>query len=36
LSRRVVALVKAAEASGKGSPGLTVEQIRPSNSMIDV
>jgi 2-dehydropantoate 2-reductase len=36
LSRRVVALVKAAEASGKGSPGLTVEQIRPSNSMLDV
>jgi len=36
LSRRVVALVKAAEASGKGSPGLTVEQIRPSNSMLDL
>jgi 2-dehydropantoate 2-reductase len=36
LSRRVVALVKAAEASGKGSPGLTVEQIRSPNSMIDV
>jgi 2-dehydropantoate 2-reductase len=28
LSRRVVALVKAAEAAGKGSPGLTPEQIR--------
>jgi 2-dehydropantoate 2-reductase len=36
LSRRVVALVKAAEASGKGSPGLSVEQIRPSNSTTDV
>jgi 2-dehydropantoate 2-reductase len=29
LSRRVVALVKQAEAVGKGSPGLTPEQIRP-------
>jgi 2-dehydropantoate 2-reductase len=28
LSRRVVALIKRAEASGKGSPGLTPEQIR--------
>ncbi|WP_027583290.1 2-dehydropantoate 2-reductase [Bradyrhizobium sp. Ai1a-2] len=28
LSRRVVELVKQAEAAGKGSPGLTVEQIR--------
>src|ERR1700737_1171712 len=29
LSRRVVALVKQAEVLGKGSPRLTVEQIRP-------
>lgn len=29
LSRRIVALVKQAEAVGKGSPGLTPEQIRP-------
>ena len=29
LSRRVVALIKRAEAAGKGSPGLTAEQIRP-------
>jgi 2-dehydropantoate 2-reductase len=29
LSRRVVALIKRAEAGGKGSPGLTPEQIRP-------
>ena len=29
LSRRVVALVKAAEAAGKGAPRLTPEQIRP-------
>jgi 2-dehydropantoate 2-reductase len=29
LSRRVVDLIKAAEADGKGSPGLTPEQIRP-------
>ena len=28
LSRRVVALVKSAEAAGKGSPRLTPEQIR--------
>ncbi len=29
LSRRIVALIKSAEASGKGSPRLTPEQIRP-------
>ncbi|HET6839238.1 MAG TPA: 2-dehydropantoate 2-reductase [Bradyrhizobium sp.] len=29
LSRRIVALVKSAEAAGKGSPKLTPEQIRP-------
>jgi 2-dehydropantoate 2-reductase len=29
LSRRVVTLIKSAEAAGKGSPGLTPEQIRP-------
>jgi 2-dehydropantoate 2-reductase len=29
LSRRVVALIRSAEAAGKGSPGLTPEQIRP-------
>lgn len=29
LSRRVVALIRTAEADGKGSPGLTPEQIRP-------
>jgi 2-dehydropantoate 2-reductase len=29
LSRRIVALIKTAETSGKGSPGLTPEQIRP-------
>src|SRR5438876_943037 len=29
LSRRVVALIKSAEAKGKGSPGLTPDQIRP-------
>ena len=29
LSRRIVALIKDAEAAGKGSPGLTPEQIRP-------
>ena len=29
LSRRIVALVKSAEAAGKGSPGLTPQQIRP-------
>jgi 2-dehydropantoate 2-reductase len=28
LSRRVVTLIKQAEAAGKGSPGLTPEQIR--------
>jgi 2-dehydropantoate 2-reductase len=28
LSRRVVALIKSAEAAGKGSPGLTADQIR--------
>jgi 2-dehydropantoate 2-reductase len=29
LSRRIVALIKSAEASGKGSPRLTPDQIRP-------
>ena len=29
LSRRIVGLVKSAEAAGHGSPGLTPEQIRP-------
>jgi 2-dehydropantoate 2-reductase len=29
LSRRVVALIKSAEEEGRGSPGLTAEQIRP-------
>ncbi|SDT34883.1 2-dehydropantoate 2-reductase [Bradyrhizobium canariense] len=29
LSRRIVALIKRAEAEGKGSPGLTPDQIRP-------
>jgi 2-dehydropantoate 2-reductase len=29
LSRRIVALIKSAEAAGNGSPGLTPEQIRP-------
>jgi 2-dehydropantoate 2-reductase len=29
LSRRVVALIKSAEAAGKGSPALTPEQVRP-------
>jgi 2-dehydropantoate 2-reductase len=29
LSRRVVELVRQAEAAGPGSPGLTPEQIRP-------
>jgi 2-dehydropantoate 2-reductase len=29
LSRRIVALIKSAEAAGQGSPGLTPEQIRP-------
>ena len=28
LSRRIVGLIKSAEAAGKGSPGLTPEQIR--------
>ena len=28
LSRRIVALIKSAEAAGQGSPGLTPEQIR--------
>jgi 2-dehydropantoate 2-reductase len=31
LSRRIVALVKQAEVAGKGSPGLTPEQIRPGS-----
>ena len=29
LSRRIVELIRRAEADGKGSPGLTPEQIRP-------
>jgi len=29
LSQRIVTLIKSAEAAGKGSPGLTPEQIRP-------
>jgi 2-dehydropantoate 2-reductase len=29
LSRRIVQLIKSAEAGGRGSPGLTPEQIRP-------
>jgi 2-dehydropantoate 2-reductase len=29
LSRRVVALIKCAEAEGKGSPGMSPDQIRP-------
>jgi 2-dehydropantoate 2-reductase len=29
LSRRIVTLIKSAEAEGKGSPGLTPEQVRP-------
>jgi 2-dehydropantoate 2-reductase len=29
LSRRVLALIKSAEEEGRGSPGLTAEQIRP-------
>jgi 2-dehydropantoate 2-reductase len=29
LSRRIVALIKSAEAAGKGSPALTPDQIRP-------
>jgi 2-dehydropantoate 2-reductase len=32
LSRRIVALIRAAEAAGKGSPRLTPEQIRPGGS----
>ena len=28
LSRRIVALIRRAEAAGQGSPGLTPEQIR--------
>jgi 2-dehydropantoate 2-reductase len=28
LSRRVVTLIKSAEAAGRGSPGLTAEQVR--------
>jgi 2-dehydropantoate 2-reductase len=31
LSRRIIALIKQAEADGKGSPGLSPEQIRDSN-----
>jgi 2-dehydropantoate 2-reductase len=33
LSRRIVALIKSAEASGKGSPKLTPEQIRSSSGL---
>jgi 2-dehydropantoate 2-reductase len=33
LSRRVLALVKAAEAAGKGAPGLTPEQIRLASAL---
>jgi 2-dehydropantoate 2-reductase len=29
LSRRIVELIRRAEADGKGSPGLTPEQVRP-------
>jgi 2-dehydropantoate 2-reductase len=29
LSRRIVTLIKSAEAAGKGSPGLTPDQVRP-------
>jgi 2-dehydropantoate 2-reductase len=29
LSRRIVALIKRAEAAGNGSPGLSPEQVRP-------
>jgi 2-dehydropantoate 2-reductase len=32
LSRSIVALIKSAEAAGKGSPGLTPDQIRPATS----
>jgi 2-dehydropantoate 2-reductase len=31
VSRRIVELIRQAESSGKGSPGLTPEQIRPVN-----
>jgi 2-dehydropantoate 2-reductase len=31
LSRRIVALIRDAEAAGKGSPALTPEQVRPRN-----
>jgi 2-dehydropantoate 2-reductase len=31
LSRRIVALVRSAEAAGKGSPALTPEQVRPQD-----
>jgi 2-dehydropantoate 2-reductase len=31
LSRRIVALVRSAEAAGKGSPALRPEQVRPQN-----
>jgi 2-dehydropantoate 2-reductase len=31
LSRRIVALIRSAEAAGKGSPALTPEQVRPPN-----
>ena len=34
LSRRIVALIRSAEAAGKGSPGLTPEQIRPQNRSV--
>ncbi|MGN1287880.1 MAG: 2-dehydropantoate 2-reductase [Bradyrhizobium sp.] len=32
LSRRIIALIRKAEADGKGSPGLTPEQIRAASS----
>jgi 2-dehydropantoate 2-reductase len=32
LSRRIVALIRSAEAAGKGSPALTPEQVRPQNN----
>ncbi|MDH2385660.1 2-dehydropantoate 2-reductase [Bradyrhizobium sp. CER78] len=32
LSRRIIALIRQAEADGKGSPGLTPEQIRAASS----
>src|SRR4051812_41578995 len=34
LSARIVALIKRAEADGKGSPGLTPEQIRNSSELL--